>query len=434
MSITALIGGALNKKLWAHTHKLSGQKSEHVGLVVLTDSFRKYNPEIHPFLNDTFGAAMNQNLGYSGEPTIIHAGVNSGALLTGTTDGTTSGHLIDSGTDFTTGTVVVVGMSVKNTTSGNEYALVTAVASGDLTLDNDIFVSGEGYEINPIWVGTAVQGTWNFADSGKITLTSANDGDEASFDNDTNQLWNMANHTALTGKVDLDVFNNTNHTIVIQFDLAGTPVGNSVEMNNYFDVGFFTEQAFAIPKADFGLTTQNINGMTIVLNRSGGAKPTFKLDDLQWEETSSAEIYKSVTPQGTTFHVNEILVAMADAFTGIVTVAGATENHSMPGLSYDKLLGVSALSNGILLHRVQNGKTLFSATLRQLSDFLAVGMEFSHIPISDGTNTFITLRIRFADQIVIDGGADDNYMAFTVQDDLSGLLKLTAVARGSLEL
>lgn len=64
-----------------------------------------------------------------------------------TTDGTTANHLIDSSEDFVA-QGILVGARVKNTTD-TTYANVTAVASGDLTLDADIMVSGEQYVIIP---------------------------------------------------------------------------------------------------------------------------------------------------------------------------------------------------------------------------------------------------------------------------------------------
>ena len=64
-----------------------------------------------------------------------------------TTDGTTANHLIDSSEDFVTDGILV-GCRVKNTTD-TTYANVTAVASGDLTLDADIMVSGETYVLIP---------------------------------------------------------------------------------------------------------------------------------------------------------------------------------------------------------------------------------------------------------------------------------------------
>ena len=75
-------------------------------------------------------------------------------VTSGTADGTTATHLIDSTNTFST---VSVGARVYNRTDLTS-ALVTAVASGDLTLDADIFVSGESYYITPELVTTYAHG------------------------------------------------------------------------------------------------------------------------------------------------------------------------------------------------------------------------------------------------------------------------------------
>lgn len=67
-------------------------------------------------------------------------------LVSGTADGDTLNHLIDSGADFVTDGVTV-GDRVKNTTD-TTYGYVTAVAATDLTLNGDTFPDGnENYEI-----------------------------------------------------------------------------------------------------------------------------------------------------------------------------------------------------------------------------------------------------------------------------------------------
>ena len=63
----------------------------------------------------------------------------------GTTDGTGAGKLIQSGQNFLT--TVSIGDIVHNTTN-DTYAEVTNIDSDtELTLDNDIIVSGENYTI-----------------------------------------------------------------------------------------------------------------------------------------------------------------------------------------------------------------------------------------------------------------------------------------------
>ncbi len=398
-------------------------KGEHNGIVAYTQDLLDFNPEVVSFLNPSKGNAMNQNVGFTGNPTVVHAGVNSGALLTGTTTGTTSSHLIDSGETFSE---IAVGMSVKNTTSGTEYARVTAVSANDLTLDTDILVSGENYEINPIWVGTAIIGTWNFADSGKITITTADNGDEASFDNDTNQQWDVGNVTTLTGKVDLDVYDPAFNSILISFDLNDTLVGDVLNINNYIDTANFAEQSFVIPKGDFNFGTMIINGMTLQISRMGGSKPTIKFDDIQWEETGESLVYTVAPAGGERFHVTQIRYGFADNETGILT------DGTMPSLSFNKLLSVPELANGIVFRRVENTETIFSVTLHHLSDFLSTGADLINV-ISDGSNTFFSLIIDFPEAMILDGGSND-FISLTISDNLSSLLQFTAVARGSVEI
>lgn len=64
-----------------------------------------------------------------------------------TTDATLANHLKDASEDFVA-QGILAGARVKNTTD-TTYANVTAVASGELTLDADIMVSGESYVIIP---------------------------------------------------------------------------------------------------------------------------------------------------------------------------------------------------------------------------------------------------------------------------------------------
>lgn len=426
MSLKVFIRDGQGSGLEAHVHDLR-IPGKHAGVLTMQERFLKFDPIFVPFLNPTNGAAMNKDVSFTGQPTIMHAGVNSGSLLTGTTDGTTAFHLIDSATNFTTGTIIVVGMSVKNTTSNNEFAIITNVLSGDLTLDTDIFVTGETYEINTIWVGTAVAGTWNFADSAQITLTSGNTGDEASFDTNAGQSWDPTNFTAMTGKVDLDTFNEANHTIQIAFGLDGTLVGNSVDLNDFIDTGDFTQQSFVIPKANFGLDAPlPINDMTISLVRTGGAKPTFKLDDLQWENLGDPLVYTARAPGNERFHVTELRIAIADDVTAVVT------NGTALGLAFDALLGVAALTNGISFQRVQDGEVAFAVNIKQLGDFLATGSNIVN-SISDGTNTFITLLIEFPEPIILNPGLG-SALTFTINDNLSGLSQFTAAARGAAEV
>lgn len=357
MGLKAFLADGDGSGLIAHVHEFStAKRKDHAGLLVLTRQFQDFSPEFHPFLNENFGSAMNQNVAFSGTPEIIHNG----------------------------------GTSVE-------------------------------------WTGTAVAGTWDFAATGKTTITGADNNDEASFAEETPTTIDMSGFTTLTGKVDLDIYNPTNNSITLQFDNAGVSVGNSVNLNDFIDTGDFTEQNFVIPKAELGLTTQLLDGMTITISRTGGAKPTIKFDDIQFEQTGEAAVFKATTPLGTRFHVSEIRIRITDDLD--TTLANGTTLNLNP----DNILGVSALSNGIVFARVDEGKTLFSVSIKSLDDFLATGSNLINDP-GNASKAGITLLVEFPEPIVLQGGESENFLSFAINDDLSGLTRFTAAARGAIEV
>jgi hypothetical protein len=275
------------------------------------------------------------------------------------------------------------------------------------------------------WTGTANIGTWNFADSGKVTITSANNNDSATWD-DAGTI-DMSSYTAITGKVDLDIYNEANNAILVQFGLAGVAVGVAVNLNDYIDTGIFLEQSFAIPKDDLEIDSLTVDEMTITMTRSGGLKPTVKFDDFQIEETGSPIVFKASTSVGRT-RIKKFRFMIAD------NVASTVSTGTMHGLSYNKILGLSALTQGIVLQRVQDGKSIFTATYRQLSDFLYSGVTITNA-ISDGTNTLITLEVDLTEEfILIPDNGTDNFISITINDNLSGLLLFQAAAIGNLEV
>ena len=71
---------------------------------------------------------------------------DSESNITGTTTSTSSSHLVDSGKTFQTKNVPV-GAKVINTTDNTETTITAVNSETDLTLNNDIFVSGENYRI-----------------------------------------------------------------------------------------------------------------------------------------------------------------------------------------------------------------------------------------------------------------------------------------------
>ena len=365
------------KEAEAHVHPFVTASGTHVGLLGLTERFIKFRPEFHPFVSSTFGTAMNQNVTFGGtrlNATIIHAGVNSGSAISGTSDVASPAAFELDDSDGGFDAAVGPGALVHNTATGT-FAIVTAVNSDiKLTLSADIMQPGnEAFVINDIWPGTAVQGTWNFADASHI--------------------WRATEFTAFTGKIDLDVYNPANNSIILEFGLDGIIVGNSVDLNNFIDTGDFGQQNFVIPKDALGLATQNFNSMRITITRIGGAKPTVKFDDFQWENAGDPAIFKATTPLGTRFHITEIRLRFEDAISAVLT------DGSMPNIDPGALFGVSSLSNGITFSSVQKGKNIFAVNLKNFGDFFATGSDATNIT-GNGTNSGVTLVVMFPEPII----------------------------------
>ena len=92
------------------------------------------------------------------------------------------------------------------------------------------------------WTGTAAAGSWNFADttapaagSAHVSITNANNLDTAEFTDATET--DMSSFTAISGQIQLNVYNASNNTITLQFQNNGSPVGIVVNLNDFINTG-----------------------------------------------------------------------------------------------------------------------------------------------------------------------------------------------------
>ena len=286
-----------------------------------------------------------------------------------------------------------------------------------------IFDGGSG---GTEWVGSG-DVEWDFADGGKVTVDHGANNSVALFSDAGTIL--SSSYSTLTGKVDLDNYTPSTQDILFQFQFEGSPLGVPVSMNSFIDTGNFTEQSFAIPLVNFGLAGATVDEFTMTVQRSAGHNPHISFDDFTIQETGVSLEYTVRVLESEVYEVEQINFLFVDNVSAITTVAGATENSTVQNLSYDKLLGVSQLTNGIIFTRVQNGKRVINLTLKDISDFLSFAVISDHI--SDGTNSLLTVSVVLRNSILLDGKTNDELM-LTINDDLSGLIKFTALTRGSL--
>lgn len=274
------------------------------------------------------------------------------------------------------------------------------------------------------WTASALSGTWDFS-----SATQANDGtqsidatgtvnnDEALFEDGTSI--SMSTYTSLGGAVYITSWPGTGtKEVEIEARLNGVVVGNSVNLSSYVTTGTQNVwQTFTIPKADMGLTSDTVDELVIrTIDIGGGEPPNYFLDSLLWNEAAggTATEYAVRAQQGTNRFATGFSIFMADT----VTEAAAT--------AYDTILGVPALSNGILFTRQSGQRILFSSPLRQLSDFIQSYGGGTFTTGGDGTNRWIKIESAFDPPIRL---REDDYMSMVVRDDLSGLLVLRASLR-----
>ncbi len=198
---------------------------------------------------------------------------------------------------------------------------------------------------------------------------------------------------------------------------TGMKVGTSVFLEDYFTFSLFSVwQNISIPLTDMNLTTQTIDAFKIRQVAAVEKAPKFYMDDIKLEGTvGEVEIGEFfVKPDaGTWYYVQNLRFIIAAPLTGKV------ENGTMPGLSYDDILGVGPLVTGIVYQRLQFGEIKSSFIARQLSDFLSTpGTTFQ--TISDGVNTMITIDQSFEIPVLLKSENQDE-LKITIIDNLAGL-------------
>jgi hypothetical protein len=209
--------------------------------------------------------------------------------------------------------------------------------------------------------------------------------------------------------------------VTFQIRSSGTNSGNSINISAYVNTSTLDSwQTFVIPKSDFSLVSETIDELVVTtIDIGGGQPPNYYLDDLLWIGTGGLEpVEYSVTAEnGENAFISRFDLFMADA----VTEAAAT--------AYDKIMGVNALTIGVTFTRQSGGEILFSAQLKQLSDFIQSGPAILQTG-GDGTNRWIKIGSTFDPPIQL---RRDDYLSMTINDDLTGLLRLRASCRVLVE-
>jgi len=303
----------------------------------------------------------------------------------------------------------------------------------DMAIDADVLVVSEwihdGID-NPYWVAAALSGVWvfnsaleNHTPAGALCISAID-----TVSGDTAQIVRGAGLLALADPItSLGVWvwivswssaSGLKQILFRGWDTgAAVQVGTDVNLADYIDTTVTGAWQHAIvPLVDMNLQELSIDAVHIQTVTLSGPVPDYYIDDVQVLEGSPIEY--TIEPDADTWlHVDGINVTLVDAYTGIVA------DGTMPDIPYNAFLGVAAVDNGILYQRFNNGEVDFSTTIRQLFDYIRLpGFELVGSG-SDGTNTWVKLRVKVTEPLILRAENND-ILKISLSDDFSGLLEL----------
>lgn len=280
-----------------------------------------------------------------------------------------------------------------------------------------------------LWTASALSGSWIFnstaqANSGtkSIDATSTTNNEQALFFRSS--PLNLSNYIAFTGFIYLTSWSALGlKNIKIYLATGGSPVSDELNISNYIDITLLNAwQKIIIPLIDFNITNNSVDEIVITTVDSGaGSPPNYYLDDLQFEETSGSLIYNIIPRYNEIWEVLNVSFNIVDAYDSTVV------NGTVPGLPYNSILGVSALTNGIQFQRISNQEILFNSNLKNTFDIISGASNITHFIASDGTNTMLKITRTFSHPIRLVGKTEDQ-LRFILNDDLSGLLEFKCVS------
>ena len=348
---------------------VNADTGEDAGLVVATRPHKIFEPKTQYFINSTYGREMNKNAVYGG-----------GVLI----------------------------------------------ADGDTTP----------------WTMTQSAAQWTedstdrFYDTAKsVKCAKAAVGDTATFTNQAGGAGtdiDISNYEAFTMWINVDAEWGIGDEVLFQGVVDGGLVGNSVDLSDYFDYTTHDVwQLIDIPKEDVGLAALSIDAVQFTQGARGGGKTlTFYLDLITLEETGTPISYSVKPSLGKWFHIKSYQTCFVDAFTGLVTTADGTESHGFPGLSYNKILGMTP-TEGYLYERYRDGELVTGTSwqINNLGDMLSIPNTTISNAISDGTNTLITIAAQQPDELVLKSEENDE-LRITIRDDFSALLQFRVSCQG----
>ncbi len=290
-------------------------------------------------------------------------------------------------------------------------------------------VYGNGVSTN--WTGSAISGSWNFADTftgtggnwpivGTLSIDcrQANNNNQARLEYDT--TLDMDLYDFISGAVYVDSWSTGGQvkefTIELR-DSTDTIIGNSVNLSAYINIGTFdVPQTFKIALSDFGVSNEDLKSIVFTnLDQGGGPAPNILLDDIQISDGGAGYVYTVATDGQNDLWLDRIKVRIEAPYNVTTSCQHAVSMEGILGLT---------LGNGIQAGLSKNGQfvTGGSIVIRDLRDWLNSAYSTHFVSYGDGTNTAIEFGVSFEDigGLRLEHKLEEEF-SYRIQDDLSTL-------------
>jgi hypothetical protein len=285
----------------------------------------------------------------------------------------------------------------------------------------------------PLWTGSNITGSkvdfsstnQAYTGSQSIEFDAMNNGNIAQIDNGAPVVLS-GNYVALSFAIYVDANWSAGDEIVIYGYDTGTAstVGIPVSLKAYFDrLNTGVWQLAQIPLADMNLESSTITSFRIEVTATQASKPLWYMDILALEGAAGSQPRKFsiVANNDTRFYAQSLLVELAN------NVSTTLADNSMYNLDYQSFLG-ETMTLGLQFSIFSGDELLRTYVVKDLGDLMGRGFVITNA-ISNGTNTYLNLRLDLPEPIILDSQFIDE-INITVNDNLSGLLKFRTTAIG----
>jgi hypothetical protein len=278
---------------------------------------------------------------------------------------------------------------------------------------------------NVYWTAVATIGTWTFNSleqgnpTRSIKAVGMSDGDVATISKGSDL--DFSGFEAVSGQIYITKVNVANNELNLAFFDDGLPIGNAIDMLDYVDSGTLDAwHQFIVPKADFGILSQDVDACTISIVRTVGAAPGFYIDNLKIEE-SAGVAFTARPASNKTFEYSRIELYFEDA------LASTLADGTMPFININGILGITP-AVGFSLQRFENREAQISLSFNNVSDMMSATF-YRFDSGSDGTNTYLKLAADLSNNSKLVQKNDDRHV-ITINGDFTGLLNFRAYLIG----